>query len=213
MFEVDVDHQIKAVQRNIGTRTIDTGEAHVITISQSYDTDPADLWDAVTNIERIPRWFLPISGDLKVGGSYQLEGQANGTILTCDPPKNFTATWEYGGNVSWIDVSISSDGPDRARLILEHIAEVVDDVIWRQFGPGAVGMGWDSMVLGLAIHLSTGENVDPADGQQWTGTKDGRRFLTLSADEWYTANVAFGVDPAVARAMADRCLKAYLGEE
>jgi uncharacterized protein YndB with AHSA1/START domain len=213
MFEVDADHQIKAVQRNIGTRTIDTGEAHVITISQSYDTDPADLWDAVTSIERIPRWFLPISGDLKVGGSYQLEGQANGTILTCDPPKNFTATWEYGGNVSWIDVSISSDGPDRARLVLEHIAEVVDDAMWRQFGPGAVGMGWDSMLLGLAIHLSTGESIDPSFGKQWTGTDDGRRFLTLSADEWYTANVAFGVDPAVARAMADRCLKAYLGEE
>ena len=213
MFEVDVDHQIKAVQRNIGTRTIDTGEAHVITISQSYDTDPADLWDAVTSIERIPRWFLPISGELNVGGSYQLERQANGTILTCDPPKNFTATWEYGGNVSWIDVSISSDGPDRARLVLEHIAEVVDDAIWRQFGPGAVGMGWDSMLLGLAIHLSTGESIDPTDGQQWTATEDGRRFLTLSGDEWYTANVAFGVDPAAARAMADRCIKAYLGEE
>ena len=213
MFEVDVDHQIKAVQRSIGTRTIDTGEAHVITISQSYDTDPADLWDAVTSIERIPRWFLPISGDLTVGGSYQLEGQANGTILTCDPPKNFTATWEYGGNVSWIDVSIGSEGPDRARLVLEHIAEVVDDAIWRQFGPGAVGMGWDSMLLGLAIHLNTRESIDPSEGQQWTGTEDGRRFLTLSADEWYAANVAFGVDPAEARAMADRCLKAYLGDE
>ena len=153
------------------------------------------------------------SGELKVGGSYQLEGQANGTILTCDPPKNFTATWEYGGNVSWIDVSISSDGTDRARLVLEHIAEVVDDAIWRQFGPGAVGMGWDSMLLGLAIHLSTGESIDPTDGQQWTATEDGRRFLTLSGDEWYTANVAFGVDPAAARAMADRCIKAYLGEE
>ena len=213
MFEVDVDHQIKAVQRNIGTRTIDTGEAHVITIRQSYDTDPADLWDAVTSIERIPRWFLPISGDLTVGGSYQLEEQANGTILTCDPPKNFTATWEYGGNVSWIDVSISSEGPDRALLVLEHIAEVVDDAMWRQFGPGAVGMGWDSMLLGLAIHLNTGESIDPSFGQQWTGTEDGRRFLTLSADEWCTANVAFGVDPTAARAMADRCLKAYLGEE
>jgi uncharacterized protein YndB with AHSA1/START domain len=213
MFEVDVDHQIKAVQRTIGMRTIDTGEAHVITISQSYDTDPADLWDAVTTIERIPRWFLPISGDLTVGGSYQLEGHANGTILTCDPPRNFAATWEYGGNVSWIDVCIAGDGPDRARLVLEHIAEVVDDAIWREFGPGAVGMGWDSMLLGLAIHLHTGESIDAAVGQQWLGTEDGRRFLTLSADEWYTANIAFGVDPAVARAMADRCLKAYLGEE
>jgi uncharacterized protein YndB with AHSA1/START domain len=213
MIEIDVDHQINAVQRKLGTRTIDIGEANVVTVSQAYDTDPADLWDAVTNIERIPRWFLPISGDLKLGGSYQLEGQAGGTILTCDPPKNFTATWEFGGNVSWIDVSISSDGPDRARLVLEHIMPVADDAIWREFGPGAVGMGWDSMLLGLALHLASGEAIDPSFGQQWTGTDDGRRFLTLSGDEWYAANVAFGTDPAAARAMADRCVKAYLGEQ
>ena len=198
MTEIDVDHQINAVKRTLGTRTIDTGEAHVITISQSYDTDQEDLWDAVTNIERIPRWFLPISGDLTVGGAYQLEGQAGGTILTCDPPKNFTATWEYGGNVSWIDVSVSSDGPDRARLVLEHITDV-DDAIWREFGPGGVGMGWDSMLLGLALHLATGESVDPSFGQQWLGTEDGRRFLALSGEQWYAANVALGVDRAAAR--------------
>ena len=52
--------------------------------------------------DRIARWFLPISGKLEVGGSYQLQGHANGTVLTSDPPKNFTATWESGGNVSWI---------------------------------------------------------------------------------------------------------------
>ena len=212
MTEIDVDHQINAVKRTLGTRTIDTGEAHVITISQSYDTDQEDLWNAVTNIERIPRWFLPISGDLTVGGAYQLEGQAGGTILTCDPPKNFTATWEYGGNVSWIDVSVSSDGPDRARLVLEHITDV-DDEIWREFGPGGVGMGWDSMLLGLALHLATGESVDPSFGQLWLGTEDGRRFLALSGEQWYAANVALGVDRAAARALADRCLKAYLGEE
>jgi uncharacterized protein YndB with AHSA1/START domain len=212
MTEIDVDHQINGVKRTLGTRTIETGEAHVITISQSYDTDQDDLWDAVTNIERIPRWFLPISGDLTVGGAYQLEGQAGGTILTCDPPKNFTATWEYGGNVSWIDVSVSSDGPDRARLVLEHITDV-DDEIWREFGPGGVGMGWDSMLLGLALHLATGESVDPSFGQQWLGTEDGRRFLALSGEQWYAANVALGVDRAAARALADRCLKAYLGEE
>jgi uncharacterized protein YndB with AHSA1/START domain len=212
MTDIDVEHQIKAVRRNIGTRAMDTGQAHVVTVSQSHDTDPADLWDAVTNIERIPRWFLPISGDLTLGGSYQLEGQAGGTILTCHPPKNFTATWEYGGNVSWIDVSISSDGPDRSRLVLEHIIDA-DDEIWREFGPGAVGMGWDSMFLGLAMHVVSGESIDPSFGQQWAGTENGHRFMTLSCEEWYTANVACGEDAAAARTFADRCIKAYLGEQ
>lgn len=212
MTDIDVDYQINAVKRTFGSRTIETGEAHVATISQSYDTDPEDLWDAVTNIDRIPRWLMPISGDLRLGGSYQLKDHAGGTVLTCDPPKNFTATWEYGGNVSWIDVSVTDDGPDRARLVVEHIAHV-DDETSRMFGPGAVGMGWDSMLLGLAIHLSTGESIDPSFGEQWLGTADGRRFLTLSGEGWYAANVANGEDPAAARAMADRCLSAYLGEQ
>ena len=154
---------------------------------------------------------MPITGNLAVDGKYQLEGQAGGTILTCDPPKNFTATWEFGGGVSWIDVTVSAEGPDRARLVIEHIAHVDDH--WEQFGPGAVGMGWDSMVLGLAIHLSTGEAIDPSFGQQWIVTDEGKRFLTLSGEKWRDANVAFGTDPAAAGAMAERCLKAYLGEE
>jgi uncharacterized protein YndB with AHSA1/START domain len=195
----------------VGSRIIDAKDAHVVTISQSYDTDPDDLWAAVTNIERIPRWLMPISGDLSVGGSYQLEGQAGGTVLTCDPPKNFTATWEFGGGISWIDVTISADGPDRARLVIEHIAHVDDH--WDQFGPGAVGMGWDSMVLGLAIHVASGEAIDPSFGEQWIVTDDGRRFLTLSGERWCDANIAFGTDPTAAREMAKRCLAAYLGEE
>jgi uncharacterized protein YndB with AHSA1/START domain len=211
MIEIDVDHQINSVRRTVGGRALEAREARVITISQSYPTDAEDLWDACTNIERIPRWFLPITGDLTVGGSYQLEGHANGTVLTCDPPSNFTATWEYGDNVSRIDVSITGDGSNGARLVVEHTIGMDDDN-WRDFGPGAVGIGWDSMLLGLAIHLSTGESIDPSFGQQWTATEDGRRFLTLSGEAWHAANVASGEDPSSARALTDRCIKAYLGE-
>lgn len=211
MTEIDVQHQINAVRRTVGTRTIEAGEAHVVTISQVYDTDHADLWDAVTTIERIPRWLMPITGELRVGGSYQLQGNAGGTVLTCDPPRNFTATWEYGGSLSWIDVTVAAEGDERARLEIEHIAVVGDDMAL-QFGPGAVGIGWDSMVLGLALHLATGEAIDPGFGEQWVTTEEGRRFLALSNERWYEANVAAGADPAEARAAADRCLAAYYGE-
>jgi uncharacterized protein YndB with AHSA1/START domain len=212
MIEIDVEHQISAVAREVGTRLIDAGEAHVITISQVYDTDAVDLWDAVTTADRIPRWFLPISGELQLGGTYQLEGQAGGTILSCDPPQRFTATWEYAGNVSWIDVVVETDGPERTRLVVQHTI-AGDDEIWRDFGPGGVGIGWDSILLGLAIHLRTAESIDPSFGPQWTATDDGRRFLKLSGEAWYVADVALGVDPGAARSSADRCTKAYLGEE
>ncbi len=208
---IDVTHQINSVRRSVGARTLEAGEARVVTISQAYDTDAADLWDACTSIERIPRWFLPITGDLRVGGRYQLEGNANGTILTCDPPREFTATWECGGDVSWIELRVISEGSDRSRFELDHIAHVDDR--WDQFGPGAVGMGYDGALVGLAIHLSTGEAVDPSFGQRWMASEDGRRFMKLSGEAWYEANLAGGADAEWARPAADRCLAAYLGEQ
>jgi uncharacterized protein YndB with AHSA1/START domain len=207
---IDVDHQINAVRRTVGDRTLAAGEARVVTISQCYDTDAADLWDACTDIDRIPRWFLPITGDLRLGGNYQLEGNANGTILTCDPPREFTATWECGGAVSWIEVRIHNEGSHRSRFELAHISHVDDH--WEQFGPGAVGMGYDGALIGLALHLSTGEAVDRRSGQQWMSSEDGRRFTKLSGEAWHRANVAAGADPDWARVAADRCVAAYLGE-
>ena len=207
---IDVTHQINAVRRTVGSRTLEAGEARVVTIGQAYDTDADDLWDACTNIERIPRWFLPITGDLKVGGRYQLDGNAHGTILTCDPPREFTATWEFGDGVSWIELRITGEGPHRSRFELAHISHVDDH--WEQFGPGAVGMGYDSALVGLAIHLSTGKAVDPSAGQEWMASEDGRRFMKLSSESWYEANIASGADVQWARSAADRCLAAYLGE-
>lgn len=139
---IDVTHQINAVARSVGTRTLDAGEARVVTISQAYrGADVENLWDACTNPERIPRWFLPVTGELRVGGRYQLEGNAGGTVLSCDPPTAFAATWEYGGEVSWIEVRVSP-APDGARFEIEHTAHV-DDERWAEFGPGAVGLGYD----------------------------------------------------------------------
>ena len=207
---IDVTHQINAVRRTVGSRTLEAGEARVVTIGQAYDTDADDLWDACTNIERIPRWFLPITGDLKVGGRYQLDGNADGTILTCDPPREFTATWEFGDGVSWIELRITGEGPHRSRFELAHISHVDDH--WEQFGPGAVGMGYDGALVGLAVHLSTGEAVDPSAGQEWMASEDGRRFTKLSGEAWYEANIASGADEQWARSAAVRCLATYLGE-
>jgi uncharacterized protein YndB with AHSA1/START domain len=207
---IDVDHQISAVRRTVGDRTLDAGQARVVTISQSYETDAADLWDACTNIERIPRWFLPITGDLRVGGQYQLDGNAHGTVLTCDPPREFTATWECGDDHSWIEVRIFEEGPSRSRFELQHIAHVDDH--WEQFGPGATGMGYDGALVGLTIHLSTGEPVEQSWGRQWMVSDDGCRFTRETGEAWYRANVAAGADPDWARAAADRCIAAYLGE-
>jgi uncharacterized protein YndB with AHSA1/START domain len=207
---IDVDHQISAVERTVGERVLDAGTARVLTARQTYDATVEELWDTCTSAERLPRWFLPVSGDLRVGGRYQLEGNASGTIERCDPPRSFAATWEYGGEVTWIEVRLDPEDDGRTRLTLEHVAHV-DDERWLQFGPGAVGVGWDLALMGLGLHLATGAANDPAEFAAWTGSADGIAFVTRSSRGWADATIAAGADEAEARAAEARTTAFYTG--
>ena len=131
---IDVKEHISAVRREVGTRTLEAGEARVVTIMRTYDAPVDDVWDACTDIERIPRWFAPVTGDLRVGGRYQVQGNAGGLVERCDPPRSFAATWEFGGQVSGIEVRLDP-AEDGTLLTLEHVGHV-DDEFWGQFGPG-----------------------------------------------------------------------------
>src|SRR5712692_8072922 len=123
---IDVMHEINAAERKVGSRVLNTGEARTVTIRRTYPGSIEDVWDACTNPERIPRWFLPISGELREGGRYQLHGNASGTIQRCSAPHGFAATWEYGDEVSWIELRLVLEAAGRTRLELEHIAHVDD---------------------------------------------------------------------------------------
>ncbi|NDL60063.1 SRPBCC family protein [Phytoactinopolyspora mesophila] len=206
---IDVTQQINDVRREIGTRVIEAGEARTVTISQTYDAAVDDLWDACTNPERLPRWFLPVSGDLRLNGTYQLEGNAGGTIEQCDPPHSFAATWEYGGAVSWIEVRFVPESAGRTRLELEHIA--MEDEHWAEFGPGAAGIGWDLAFIGLALHVDTGDVVDHAAVEAWGASDDGRQFVLMSSERWREADVAAGTDEGTARQRAGRTAAFFTG--
>ena len=205
---IDVTQQINAVRRQVGTRVLEAGEARTVTVSQSYRAPVEDVWDACTNPERIPRWFLPITGDLRPGGRYQLQGNASGTVERCDPPRSFAATWEFGDQVSWIEVQLTAEPGGRTRLVLEHIAHVNDEQ-WAEFGPGAVGIGWDTGFMGLAVHLSSGASAGPGEIAAWAASAEGRQFMTLASQRWCEASIAAGTDEAGARAAADRTIAAY----
>ncbi|WKG03436.1 SRPBCC family protein [Mycolicibacterium sp. HK-90] len=207
---IDVQHQLNAVRRSVGSKTFQAREARVVTVSQTYDTDAADLWDACTSIERIPRWFLPISGDLQLGGRFQLEGNASGEVLSCDPPRSFTTTWEAMGATSWVEVTITAESENTATFTLDHIMHADDhDEFWLQFGPGAVGVGWDSALLGLASYFSAGDGITPEEGAAWAASPEGHSFMRSASELWYQADLANGEDPAQARAAADRTSEAY----
>jgi uncharacterized protein YndB with AHSA1/START domain len=208
-MEIDFASVLGAVTRTVRNFEKDGKPASTVTLTRLYDTGTEDLWDALTNAKRIPRWFLPIEGDLKLGGKYQLKGNAGGTITACTPPAHFAATWEFGGNVTWIDVKVTADG-GKARLTLEHTAVIEDH--WNQFGPGAVGIGWDLALMGLAQHVATGASADHAAAEAWMGSRNGKAFMSESGESWRAAHVASGVDPASARERSDRTIAFYRGE-
>jgi|SRR5215475_2840912 len=185
--------------------------ARVVIAARVYDTDAEDLWDALTSRERIPRWFLPIEGDLVIGGRYQLQGNAGGTITRCDPPHALDVTWEFGGGMSWVTVRLEPEA-DSTRLTLEHIVHASDvDQHWAQFGPGAVGVGWDLAFLGLGLHVQSGAPVDREAVHGWMGSAEGKAFMRASAEAWAAAHVAGGENPDTARGMAERTAAAYTG--
>lgn len=195
-----------AVQRALATVDRDGVEMRRLTLDRTFAATPAEVWDALTAPERIPRWFLPVSGDLKVGGRYQFEGQAGGDILACEPPQRLSTTWEYGGDVSWLDVTLTPTDAGTL-LTLEHTAPVSPET-WEQFGPGAVGIGWEQGLLGLALHLSAPDAPAP-DVTAPEFTAPMTELITASNQAWAEASIAAGTDPEAARAAARRCLAAY----
>lgn len=205
----DVAGVLGLVARAVRNFEKDGKPASAVTLTRLYDTNVDDLWDALTSRERLPRWFLPVEGNLSLGGRYQLRGNAGGTITACTPPTHFAATWEFGGGTSWIDVKLAAER-GKARLTLEHTALIEDH--WNQFGPGAVGIGWDLALIGLGRYLATGAAVDHATAEAWMGSPNGKAFMRASGEAWRMAHVASGVEPASAKERSDRTIAFYLGE-
>jgi uncharacterized protein YndB with AHSA1/START domain len=202
----DVMEHLAAVTRQTGSATTPAGEGRTVALRRIYRADAEQVWDALTTAERISRWFLPISGELKLGGHYQFEGNAGGEILACEPPRLLRVSWVMGEpspeNFSEVEVRLTPvDGGTQFELV--HTATVPPEM-WNQFGPGAVGVGWDGALLGLGQHLLHPE-VDLSDEakQAWMVSEEARRFYRASSESWGEALRASGAsDEFVAAAVA-----------
>lgn len=207
-FEL-ADH-LGMMRRDVRNLERDGQPAKAVVASRLYDTSAADLWDALTRPERIRRWFSPVTGDLSLGGRYQVENNAGGTITECVPEQKFAATWEFGGGVSWVEVTLIPEG-DHTRLELQHIAHISPH--WDQFGPGAVGVGWDLGFMGLSRHLAEPEAEVPAEAVEgWFGSEEAKSFIRTASDGWGEAAMRAGEsrDSALRSAEATRAF--YSGE-
>ena len=199
--------------REVRETTRNGKPVRVVQGTRTYATDVDDLWDALTNITRIPRWFLPLEGDLRPGGRFQLKGNAGGGILRCDPPEALEITWEYGEHLSWVTVRLEPDG-NGTRLTLEHtmLKDEQAEEHWKKYGPGATGVGWDLSFFGLALHLdSGGETINQEANEAWMASESGKEFIRGCAGAWGEAHIASGEAPEIAQNMAQQTAGFYTG--
>ena len=201
----DLIAELERVRRAVGSETAGDGRAHVVELRRVYSAPIPDVWDVCTNPDRIARWFLPIGGDLRLGGRFQLEGNAGGEITECQPPRRLAVTWEFGGDVSLLTVDLAPAGDGATELCLRHA--VADNDHWATYGPGAVGVGWDLAFLGLALYLRTGATVD--DPHAFATSAEGQALMRRSAADWGAAHAAAGAPAATADDAAARTSAAY----
>lgn len=91
---------------------------------------------------------------------------AVGTVRSCrccqnhliDPPREFQVTWEAMGAISWLAVELC-EVADGTQVELRH-TQHSDHDFWRQYGPGATGVGWDLSLIGLGLHLAGAAQLD-----------------------------------------------------
>ncbi|CCH29937.1 SRPBCC family protein [Actinosynnema sp. NPDC047251] len=167
----DIADQLKAVHR-----AVRRGETMGVLLSRTYDARADDVWDALTDPERLKRWFLPISGRLEVGGSFQLEGNAGGDILACDRPALLRVT--FGGPDSIVELRLT-EHDERTQVELEHTVPL-------EFAPNGggalwVGPGWDGGFLALGLHLSGEVQGDPVEA---ANSPEVQRFNLESIAVW-----------------------------
>jgi len=110
----DIVNQLNAIHREVSRQEGADGEEVSVVLRRQYDAEIGDVWSAITEPDRIKRWFLPVSGDLQVGGKFQLEGNAGGEILACEPPEKLRLT--FGGPASIVELVLADDGGAKTTL-------------------------------------------------------------------------------------------------
>jgi uncharacterized protein YndB with AHSA1/START domain len=138
--------------------------AGVVRIEDRYDTDIDDLWSAVTEPERLARWWGRVDGDLRPGGEIRLFVESAGLesvgrVEVCEPPRRVRVTsresdesWAGGSPDapppfdSVMELTLTSDG-DETVLVIEVSGLPLDKIAF-------YGAGWQIHAENLAAYLA-----------------------------------------------------------
>lgn len=206
------DH-LGAAERSLHTVTREGAQLRMLTVHRTYAAAPSEVWHALTTPDRLARWFAPVTGDLRVGGRYQVEGNAGGEVLACREPELLSLTWEMPEGHSWVDVTLRPVAAGTL-LQLDHSADPAGFAEFdATYGPGATGVGWELGLMGMAEHLADPEAPRPTEAELAALLDQGlTEVMREAADGWAAAAVAWGTPEEQARAAADRTFAFYTGQ-
>jgi len=131
----------------------DSGPA--IRLEHTFRTTPDDLWEAVTDPERLGRWMAPtvLDGPAGVGCRYVIDfgadGTSSGAVTRCEAPRRYEVTWELVGEPDSVVLVEVDEGPDGAVLRIDHTRLPADQA----HGHAA---GWQAHLTGLGALLEGG---------------------------------------------------------
>ncbi|MFI6476929.1 SRPBCC domain-containing protein [Nonomuraea sp. NPDC050663] len=211
----DVLDELAAVRRTMGSGHVPAGEAYTVELRRRYDADVDDVWDAITDPERLARWLNSVSGDLRPGGRFELGSGEHGDILQCEPPRLLKVSWLFGPEAdewpgtSEVEVRLTPGPAGATELELIHAA-FIEEPSFPTYGPGAGGVGWDLALLTLA-RLLAGDEI--AGHEKFEQSPEGREFSRRSAAAWGQAHLAAGGDPEHVAAAVEATTSFYAPDE
>src|SRR3954451_7132817 len=121
-------------------RAIAAGEARVAVFRRSFDAPIEDVWDACTNPERLARWYTTVTGDLRVGGTFEQTNMGSGRIVRCERPHLLTLSLGENG-ADEIELRLSAGDGGATTLELQHATTVDQHEIGGQMFDAIYCMG------------------------------------------------------------------------
>jgi uncharacterized protein YndB with AHSA1/START domain len=140
----------------------------VVRIEDRYDTDIDDLWEAITDPDRLARWHGQVEGDLRPGGEFRVYIEADdiesiGRVEACEPPRRLLVTrretdesYRQGQGVppfdATLEATLTPDG-DQTILVIEVQGMPLDKIAF-------YGAGWQIHAENLAALIAGRERDD-----------------------------------------------------
>ena len=209
-MDFNFDRIASNISRQVASFEQDSKPLRKVLLSCDLAETKKVLWESLTDPEKLGKWFQHVTGDLKLGGRFQIQDNAAGSVVSCQSGESFSITWEFAGDVSWVDVSLVALEHSSVRLCIAHTMNFSEH--WTHYGPGATGVGWELSLYGLAFFLLHSDE-QKFDETEFVSSPIGRSVIAESSEGWAEAGITSGIEPNHARQAAQRTTAFYTGVE